>query len=168
MLLAVYIGKKLAHDVWSVLTAKQLLYSVVLSCVTKSFKRINSANKVLLLYILYNKLLLNIYCCFLTVLLYTLTLNSPNGFAIINSANIINVLPTALGVILSISTVIYSMPNIVSVIIPNKPMPIPKCFNVSIITPTVKELLIYNVITVPVIIYPFVALLLGLRNRLCF
>ena len=71
------------------------------------------------------------------LLLYTLTDNSPNGFAIINSANIISVLPTALGVIFKISTVIYSMPIIVNVIRANKPMPIPKCFNVSIITPTV-------------------------------
>jgi len=107
-----------------------LLYSVVY----KSLNHIKSANKVELLYSI---LQLKDYLLFLMLLLYTLTDNSPKGFAIINSANTINVLPTALGVILIKSTVIYSMPRIVSVISANKPTPIPKCFNVSIITPTV-------------------------------
>ena len=161
MLSAVYIGKKLAHDVWSVLTAKQLLYSVSLNC-------INSANTVLLLFTLYSKLQLKDYLLFLMLLLYTLTLNSPNGLAINSNANIINPVPTCSLFRLIKSTVIYSMVIMVKVISANKPMPIPKCFNVSIFTPTVKELSIYNVVTVPVIIYPFVSLLLGLRNRLCF
>lgn len=78
------------------------------------------------------------------LLLYTLTLNSPKGFAIINSANIISVLPTALGVISKISIVIYSMPSIVNVIRANKPKPIPKCFNVSIFTPTVVATVLYT------------------------
>ena len=136
MLSAVYIGKKLAHDVWSVLTAKQLLYSVSLNC-------INSANKVLLLCILYDNVLLNIYYCFLMLLLYTLTLNSPNGFAIISNASIINPVPTCSLFRLIKSTVIYSMVIMVKVISANKPMPIPKCFNVSIFTPTVVASQLY-------------------------
>ena len=77
------------------------------------------------------------------LLLYTLTLNSPNGLAINSNANIINPVPTCSLFRLIKSTVIYSIEIIVKVISANKPMPIPKCFNVSIITPTVVASQLY-------------------------